>query len=111
MNATPRLVDDPLFATFLIHSDARTTIRPAAPFPRIAAVVDRRLVVNGRDERVELTAGQFCLIPVSLGDAALTFEKGSVAAFTSAAPSAGRVADRYFDAGGSGRSYCTGHPG
>jgi mannose-6-phosphate isomerase len=74
---TERLVDDPLFATSLMRSNARATVQLGGPGLRIAAVVRRRLVVHGRDRSVELTAGQFCVIPASLEGVTLTFESGS----------------------------------
>lgn len=73
---TQQLVDDPLFAATLVRSTARATLQ-RTPGLQIAAVIERRLLVNGLDESLELTAGQFCLLPASLEQATLTFESGS----------------------------------
>ena len=76
---TERLVDDALFGVALMRSQARATVPIAAHAVQIAAVVQQRLIVNGPDGGVELTAGQFCLIPACLTGVTLTFERGSSA--------------------------------
>jgi mannose-6-phosphate isomerase len=71
------LIAHRLFTVTLVESSARTTIPLAGSLLRIAAVAERRLVVNGGTAAVELTAGQFCLLPASLRDGSLTLEPGT----------------------------------
>jgi mannose-6-phosphate isomerase len=71
------LVAHRLFTVTLVESSARTTVPLAGSSLRIAAVAERRLVVNGGADALELTAGQFCLLPAALRDTSLTLEPGT----------------------------------
>lgn len=73
---TERLVEHPLFKVSLLAASSPTTVTLGPPGLRIAAVVDGRLLVDGRHESLEIMAGEFCLLPACLGDVSMRLERG-----------------------------------
>ena len=71
------LVRHALFNVDAVRSEARAQMPLQPGRLRIVAVVERRAVVNGGGVGVELTAGQFCLVPATVGDASLTLGRGA----------------------------------
>ena len=66
------LVNDPLFTVECITAKARSTMRVSSRL-RIIGVVKGSVKVSGGSQSVNLTGGQFCLVPAEL-DADLTLE-------------------------------------
>jgi mannose-6-phosphate isomerase len=81
------LVRHPLFDADLYRAHAAAT-RTFEPGPlRVAAVVAGRASATGGGQSVELVAGQFCVIPATLGDAALSFDRDSTVLMAEVRPS------------------------
>ena len=71
------LVRHALFEADLVRATTKTVLPLTPPRLRIIANVERQLVVNGGGVGTALRPGQFCLIPASVPDVALTLQGGS----------------------------------
>jgi mannose-6-phosphate isomerase len=78
------LVRHPLFDVDLIATDAPATQTFDRGRLRVAAIVAGRATVSGAGVSVDLAAGQFCVIPAALTDAAIALEGESKVLVTQA---------------------------
>ena len=72
-----RLVDSPLFRTDLVDAEAAGEMRPGSSRLRVLAAVTGPIAVRGGGESAMLHAGEFCLLPASLTDAAVDIPAGA----------------------------------
>jgi mannose-6-phosphate isomerase len=73
--AVRRVVRHQLFAADLYRALAGTVREFGQKVLRVAAVVEGRVVISGGGVNLDLRAGQFSLIPASLSDVTVTFER------------------------------------
>src|SRR5688500_9117822 len=66
-----------LFNTDVVPATSKGVMTLTPPRLRIIANVERQLVVNGGGAGMELTPGQFCLVPASVPDVTLPAQRGS----------------------------------
>jgi len=69
-----RLVDDPLFKVDVVVSEKKCSLAMKEPKLRIVAVVEGSACVRDGANSVELSNGQFCLVPASLETTQLWLE-------------------------------------
>jgi len=74
---TRRLVDNPLFKVEALSAPAEKAIVLDKPQLRIIGVVEGRVIVSDGADSVELSRGQFCLIPACLEATELSLAGGT----------------------------------
>jgi mannose-6-phosphate isomerase len=72
-----RLVDHPLFRTDLVDAEAAGEMQPRPSRLRVLATVAGPIAVRGGGVAATLQAGDFCLLPASVGDAAIDAGTGT----------------------------------
>jgi mannose-6-phosphate isomerase len=72
-----RLVEHSLFRTDLVDAEAAGEMRLIPPRLRVVADVSGPMVVRGGGVSAALRAGEFCLLPASVGDAAIEAGHGA----------------------------------
>jgi mannose-6-phosphate isomerase len=72
------LVEDALFDVDLVEATARDLMRLPSSGPHVIAVAEGRVMATGGGVMQALEAGQFCLMPASMGEGQLGAEAGAV---------------------------------